>query len=145
LTGLVAVVSPRLLLEIDLTVTRPEDHWIARDETPPQELDVFRSGLLHNTFKELVAWDRRTLERWQSDPRCRSRIEALSSKEGRDAAIAEAADRIVWGVMGFGRVPDDFEKWGPAVRETVLQSEKGRALLSELRSKSAHPQSRGQD
>jgi hypothetical protein len=143
--GLIAVVSPRLLLEIDLTVTRPEDHWVARNEIPPNGLDVFRSGVLRNTFKELVAWDRETLERWQNDRRCRRRIEALAVKEGRDAAITEAADRLVWGVMGFGRVPDDFEKWAPAVRETVLQSEQGRALLSELRSQSAQPRNRRQD
>jgi hypothetical protein len=141
--GLIALISPRLVLEIDLTVTRPEDHWIARDEMPPHELDVFGRLLLGNTFKELVAWDRETLERWQCDPQCRNRIEALSNKEARDAAIAEAADRVIWGVMGFGRVPDDFETWGPAVRETVLQSAKGRALLSELRSQSAQAQSRG--
>ena len=37
------------------------------------------------------------------------------------------------GRHGLGRVPDDFEKWAPAVRNKVLQSDKGRALLSELR------------
>jgi hypothetical protein len=131
--GLVAVLSPRLLLQIDLTVTRPEDHWILRDEVPTQDLDAFRGALLGNAFKELVAWDRSTLERWGSDLRCRKRIEALSSQEGRDADIAGAAERVVWGVMGFGRVPDDFEKWAPAVRNKVLQTDKGRALLSELR------------
>lgn len=127
------MLSPRLLLQIDLTVARPEDHWILREEVPPQELDVFRGALLGNTFKELVAWDRATLERWGSDPRCQKRVEALSSKEGRDATIAEATERVVRGIMGFGRVPDDFESWAPAVRDKVLQSDKGRALLSELR------------
>lgn len=142
--GLVAVLSPRLLLQIDLTVAQPEDHWILRDEVPPQDLDLFRGALLRNTFKELVAWDRATLERWGSDPRCRARVNALSTQEGRNVAIAEAAERVVWGVMGFGRVPDDFEKWAPSVRDKVLKSDKGRALLSELRSQSVHLQSRGQ-
>ena len=135
--GLVAVLSPRLLLEIDLTVSQPEDQWILREEVPPQELDVFRGALLANTFKELVAWDRATLERWKSDARCQTRVRALSSQEGRHTTIEDAAERVVWGLMGFGRVPDDFEKWGPAVRDKVLQSDQGRALLSELRSQSA--------
>ena len=99
--GLVAVLSPRLLLQIDLTVTQPEDHWILRDEVPTQDLVAFRGALLGHAFKELVAWDRSTLERWGSDLRCRKRIEALSSQEGRDADIAGAAERVAWGVMGL--------------------------------------------
>jgi hypothetical protein len=142
--GLVALLSPRLLLEIDLTVARPEDHWILRDEVLPKDLDVFYGALLNNSFKELVAWDRATLERWRRDPRYRIRVEALSSPERRDAAIAEAAERVVWGMMGFGRVPDDFEQWASAARDKALQSDKGRALLSELRPQSARRHGRGQ-
>lgn len=48
----------------------------------PHKFYVFRRLLLGNTFKELVAWDRETLERWQCDPQCRNRIEALSNRFG---------------------------------------------------------------
>ena len=134
--GLFAVISPRLLLEIDLTVPRPEGHWISRHDLPPEKLHVLRRGILSNTFKELIASDRVLAENWRSDPQCRKRISVLSTEDGREAAIAEAADRVIWGVMGFGRVPDDFEEWAPAVSEAILQSDKGRALLVELRSRS---------
>jgi hypothetical protein len=142
--GLIAVLSPRLLLQIDVTVERAEDHWILRDEVPPRELDSFRGAILRNTFKELVAWDRATLEGWTSDPRYRKRVEAVSSRERRDADFAEAAERVFWGLMGFSRVPDDFEKWAPMVRDEVLQSDRCSALLSELQTQSAHGQSHAQ-
>jgi hypothetical protein len=44
--------------------------------------------------------------------------------------------------MGFGRVPDDFETWAPAVRDRALASEKGQAVLSELRACAARVRER---
>ena len=131
--GVVAVLSPRLLLQIDLTVARPEDHWIRRDGIPPEILDIFRGAVLENSFKELVAWDRAVLEEWRGDPRYRVRLNALASQQERDATLMVAAERVIWGIMGFGRVPDDFESWAPAVSERVLASEEGQALRNELR------------
>ena len=61
------------------------------------------------------------------------RLETLDNRQGRDATLASAAERVIWGIMGFGRVPDDFETWAPAVRDCALASEKGQAVLSELR------------
>ena len=61
------------------------------------------------------------------------RLDALASPYDRDATMKAAAERVIWGIMGFGRVPDDFESWAPAVSERVLGSEKGQALLEELR------------
>lgn len=140
--GIIAVLSPRLLLQIDLTVARPEDHWIRRDGLPPEMLYGLRGTVLGNSFKELVAWDRTTLAEWRGDPRCRMRLEALAGRESIEATLAAAAERVIWGIMGFGRVPEDFETWAPAVRDRALASDKGQAVLSELRACAARDRER---
>jgi hypothetical protein len=105
-------------------------------------LDGLRGAVLGNSFKELVAWDRANLVAWRGDPRCWVRLEALASPQERQATLAAAAERVIWGVMGFGRVPDDFETWAPAVRDRALASEKGQAVLSELRACAARVRER---
>lgn len=69
-------------------------------------------------------------------------LEARASREGKEATLAAAAERVIWGIMGFGRVPDDFETWAPAVRDRALASEKGQAVLSELRACAARDRGR---
>ncbi len=109
--SLMAVLSPCLLLEIDLLVQCPEDHWVLKDRISSSKYWEFRRRAIGNTFKELIFGSRSLLEDWQRQPICRQRIAALNDPDRRANLVAEASARVMWGINGFGRVPPDFETW----------------------------------
>lgn len=108
--GLMAVLSPRLLLEIDLTVgvPKPESQWIVRDESSPSKYREFRRRAIRNAFWDIIFHDPGVLEEWRSAPDCRQRMRQLSHPVHSRQCMHEAATRVVWGVNGFGRVRDGF-------------------------------------
>jgi hypothetical protein len=109
--SVMAILSPRLLLQIDLNASQPEDQWNIIDGISPTEFDEFRYRATANVFKDIVFSSRRALEQWQSLTEYRIRIESLATSESRSTCRREAAVRVRWALGGFGRVPEDFETW----------------------------------
>lgn len=106
--------SPRLLAEVDFTVASPEDEWIVREGIPNSKFREFRRRAIQNSFKDIIFSDRDELHRWLELKECQARRRSLNSEAGYADAVREAAMRVTWAVGGFGRVPDDFERWiGP--------------------------------
>jgi len=64
--SLMATLSPRLLLEINLDVHRPEGSWRLRDDVPKHKLAEFRRRSIANTFKEIIFHDPQVLQQWRS-------------------------------------------------------------------------------
>jgi hypothetical protein len=62
--SLMAPLSPRLLLEIDLNVRRPEQYRRIRDDIPGHKLGEFQRRSIANTFKEIIFHDPQILEQW---------------------------------------------------------------------------------
>lgn len=105
-----ATLSPRLLLEINLNVAASEDSWVVREGISSSKYREFRRRSIGNSFKAIIFHERSTLTEWRSTPEFKRRVDAHRS----GAAVQltnEAAARVVWAVNGFGRVPDDFEQW----------------------------------
>jgi hypothetical protein len=108
---LMAVLSPRLLLEINLTVSKPEAWWVVRDGISPSKYREFRRRAIGNAFKDIIFHDAALLEKWRALPEYRQRKAALTDPETRERLVREAASRAIWGLNGFGRVPPNFETW----------------------------------
>jgi len=109
---LMAVISPRLLLEVNLNTTAPsEDSWTIQDGISPEKFSEFRRRAIANTFKDIIFHDVDELERWRTQPEFRARIITLSNLTTAQSAVADAANRVIWAINGFGRVPPQFEDW----------------------------------
>lgn len=121
--SLLAIISPGLLLKIDLTVSQREDQWNIIEGIPTPTFEEFQRRAIANAFKDIIFSDARALEQWQSLPKCQYRIQQLATPESRIACVREAAARVIWALTGFGRVPADFESWAGGIfnREEVQQ------------------------
>jgi hypothetical protein len=109
-TSVMAILSPRLLLEISLDNTRPEGHWLVRDGISSSKYREFRRRAIANTFNAIIFHDSKVLENWRSLPEYTRRTKELAAPETQRSLILEAANRVLWMISGMGRVPDDFEK-----------------------------------
>lgn len=102
--SIMAVLSPRLLLEINLNVRRDSPVWIAKDEMPADKYSEFRRRSIRNAFKEIIFHDASVLADWQLLEQCKDRVAALGDPRRRQVCLWEAAERVKFGVNGFGRV-----------------------------------------
>lgn len=100
---LMAVISPRLLLEVDLNLAGREDEWYVKEGISPSKFREFRRRAIRNSFKEIIFSNREELELWRSEPEFRSRVAIMSNPRERKTAITDAAARVVWAVRGFDR------------------------------------------
>lgn len=107
--SVMAVLSPRLLLEIDLNVASAEDSWIVRDGVSFSKYREFRRRSLLNTFREVISHDSQELECWRGTPEFKERVRILGEATGARRLVAEGANRVIWGLHGFGRVSAEFE------------------------------------
>ena len=101
--SVMAVLSPRLLLDINLNVSRPESYWRIRDELPRNKLAEFRRRSIGNTFREIIYHDTSVLREWMKSEHAKRRMERLRDAKAREQCEEEAADRVVFGIGGFGR------------------------------------------
>jgi hypothetical protein len=108
---LMAVLSPRLLVEIHLNATAPEDSWTVHEGVSSSKYWEFRRRAIQNSFKEIIFHDREELERWRLLPEYKARVRALANPDAIRHLIADGANRVIWALTGFGRVPPEFERW----------------------------------
>jgi hypothetical protein len=104
------VLSPRLLLEINLNTLAPENDWTVRDSINKSKFREFRRRSIENGFKQLIFSDREELEEWSKSPGFKARNAALNDINKRRNLIGDSANRVIWAMAGFGRVPQDFER-----------------------------------
>jgi len=116
------MLSPRLLAEIDLTVQAPEDKWIVRDGISGSKYREFRRRSIQNTFKDIVFSEIAELTTWKALPEFRSRMRDLSTVDGAERARQLGAQRAMWALSGFGRVPDDFEEWIEPIMDNATKA-----------------------
>jgi hypothetical protein len=86
---LMAVLSPRLLLEISLSVQQPESHWIVHDGISNSKYREFRRRAIGNAFKDILFHEPGVLEEWRSVPEYRARVKALGAPETRAELVHE--------------------------------------------------------
>jgi hypothetical protein len=107
--SLLAILSPRLLLEVNLNEIRHPAGCQVRQGISPSKFREFRRRAIGNTFKEILFNDADELMAWRREQEFQCRMTILADIEKRRTALHNAAARVVWALQGFGRVPDDFE------------------------------------
>jgi hypothetical protein len=103
--SVMAILSPRLLLEIDLNVHRDEGYWEYKDGISFSKYREFRRRAINNAFNDILFHDAAELEEWQKLPECRKRCGIVRDIDLRKSELQEAAERVVFALSGFGRVP----------------------------------------
>lgn len=106
---LMAVLSPRALLEINLNNSAPEDRWLIRDGISASKYREFRRRSINNAFKEVIFHDDSELARWRETREFKARSRSLSDRSTYIQLLAEAASRVIWAIDGFGRFDDCIE------------------------------------
>jgi hypothetical protein len=106
---LMAVLSPRLLLEINLNEPAQENKWTVRQGINKSKFREFQRRSIQNSFKEIIFHDRTVLERWRNTREFKNRSRDLRDRAKTDELRAEAANRVIWAINGFGKLPEDFE------------------------------------
>lgn len=108
--NVMVTLSPRLLAEIDLTVHEAEDRWTVRDGISTSKYREFRRRAIQNTYKDILFSDEPEATHWSALPEFRRRMRLLSTAQSAEAARQVGAQRVLWAMSGFGRVPHDFER-----------------------------------
>ena len=111
--SVMAVLSPRLLLEVNLKVPRYEHLPLVRDGISASKFREFRHRAIGNSFKEILFSDRAVLEEWQTSREFRARAAALRDPAKAAECLRVASERVKWALSGFGRVPPNWEDWAP--------------------------------
>jgi hypothetical protein len=116
------VLTPRLLAEIDLTVQAPENHWAVRDGISTSKYREFRRRSIQNTYKDILFSQETELQDWQRQREFRSRMREFRTPEASAVACERGAQRVMWALSGFGRVPEDFERWIEPIIEKARET-----------------------
>jgi len=106
---LMAVLSPRILLEIIISEPVPENTWKVREGISSSKYREFRRRSIQNSFKHIIFHDPEELKLWQNTPEFRVRSRDLRDSTKAAGLRAEAANRVIWAINGFGKLPYDFE------------------------------------
>jgi len=109
-SSVMVILSPRLLLEINLNVKSPEEIWKIKDGISSSKFREFRRRAIQNTFKEIIFHDESELQYWQKTKEYKLRGSLIRNKNDLQTLIQEAASRVIWLVNGCGRIPNDFEE-----------------------------------
>jgi len=103
-----AVLSPRLLLEVNLNEAAPEDQWTVREGISASKFREFRRRSIHNSFNEIIFHDPDELKAWSRTREFKTRSRELGDRSKRRRLRAEAANRVIWAINGFGRLPQEL-------------------------------------
>lgn len=98
--SVMAIISPRLLLEIDRT--KPENGWSSVNSISAAKLDEFRKRAIGNTFREIIFGTPKLLEEWQRSPEFADRSKLMAETTAYNAKIAEHLGRELWKVNAHG-------------------------------------------
>jgi hypothetical protein len=103
--SVMVTLSPRLLLEIDLTVLDAEPSWIVREDLPETKFAEFRRRSIDNSFKEILFSDEQVLLNWLESDELAARIASLKDPARNQECLRHSALRTNYGLNGFGRGP----------------------------------------
>jgi len=108
---LTAILSPRLLLRIDLGTPSREDQWEAVDGISSGRFRQFQRLAIASTYREIIFSDTGELARWRDTSAFQERMKTLVDPTTARRARQEGAARVLWALGGFGVVGPDFEEW----------------------------------
>lgn len=106
---LMVVLSPRLLLEINLNERAPEDTWTVRKGINASKFREFRRRSIQNSFREIIFHDPNELKIWRNTREFKDRSRDLCNNAKADELRLDAANRVIWAINGFGKLQENLE------------------------------------
>ena len=100
--NILVALSPRLLLEIDLTMKASPDSAVVARPIKQHKLLEFRNRTIGNTFREIIFSDKGLLESWMCTPEFQDRHKLVFNLKSYNALVATAGSRELWKVNAFG-------------------------------------------
>lgn len=100
--NILVALSPRLLLEIDRTISEPDDHWRDREGIPRHKLAHFRRRTIGNTFREIIFGNPSVLEEWQKSRHFRERVALIQDLKTYNRLVREEGKRELWQLNAYG-------------------------------------------
>jgi hypothetical protein len=81
-----------------------------REDLPETKFAEFRKRSIDNAFKEIIFSDEQVLLDWLVSEELTARMAALKDPARNQECVRQSALRTNYGLSGFGRVPNEFEK-----------------------------------
>jgi len=103
--------SPRLLLEIQLTIPTIDDIAETVEGIDDAKLDEFRQRTIGNTFREIIFSNRKTLEEWKETQEFVQRVEAIQNMGSYNVMVAKQKGRELWHLNALGN--QNFQNLAP--------------------------------
>ncbi len=98
--SIMAVLSPRLLLEVDRLTPAGDELCRTRDGISGKKRSEFRQRAIANTYKEVIFSDQEELERWRASPEFTRRMAALADPVEEHRLTANGAARVA-SLLGY--------------------------------------------
>ena len=99
--SLMIPLSPRLLLEVDLTVRTSPRQWTIKGNIPSNKMREFRRRSIANSYRQILFHDENVLAQWQSTREFKSRVALIRDSKCYRHEIHGAAERVQWVLDGF--------------------------------------------
>lgn len=85
--NLMMALSPRMLVEIDMTIHNEEGAWCEVDGIPKNKYREFRRRTIANTYKEIIFSEDSVLEEWRQTPEFKARTRLIANPEADPEAL----------------------------------------------------------
>jgi hypothetical protein len=100
--SLMVALSPRHLLEIDMTVQQLGCSH--RNRIDAEKIAEYRRRTIGNTFREIIFSNRDVLEDWRHDPAFQERVRLIRNMKSYNALVKAEADRELWKLNELGNM-----------------------------------------
>ena len=103
--SVMVALSPRLLLEIQLSIHEPiEKVPRARHGVKQSKVHEFQRRTVGNTFREIIFGDQRTLEVWRDSAEFKNRVSLMKDCKRYNQFVRAEGNREIWQINAFGNM-----------------------------------------
>jgi hypothetical protein len=102
--SIMIAISPRILIEINANIPKPEDFWLEKDYISKSKMNEYRKRCISNTFKEIIFNDKAILEEWKKTSEFKKRMKLISNTKSYNKLVTEEENRQIWKINAFGNI-----------------------------------------
>ena len=96
--------SPRILLEIDVSIKSDPEKWIERGDIPKAKMNEYKIRTISHSFTEIIFSEKGTLEEWHKTEEFKRRVLLVSEVDSYNALIKEEGGREIWKINAFAGI-----------------------------------------
>ena len=103
--SVMVALSPRLLLEIQLSIHEPiEKVPRVRHSVKQSKIQEFQRRTIGNTFREIIFGDQKTLEDWRDSDEFQKRVSLMKDCKRYNELVRAEGNRELWHINAFGNM-----------------------------------------